>query len=50
MISNKRFEVRALDGQDLGKRPPATGFVVGANHFAHGQDAACLEKHVLGAA
>ena len=50
MISNRRLEVGALHGQDLGERAAAAGLVVGADHLAHGEDAALLEEHVLGAA
>ena len=46
----QRFEVRALHGQHLGKRLAAAGFVVGADHLAHGENAAFLEEHMLGAA
>ena len=46
----QRLEVGALHRQDLGERAPAAGLVVGADHLAHGEDAARLEEHVLGAA
>ena len=46
----QRLEVGALHGQHLGERLAAAGLVVGADHLAHGEDAAFLEEHVLGAA
>ena len=46
----QRLEVGALHGQDLGQRPAPAGLVVGADHLAHGEDAALIEEHVLGAA
>ena len=43
-------EIGALHGQDLGERRAATLLIVGQDHFAHGDDAIGIEKHVLGPA
>ena len=43
-------EVLTLRGQQLGKRLAASLLVLGEDHLAHGDDAALLEEHMLGAA
>ena len=43
-------EILPLHGQQLGQRPAAALLVIGQDHLAHGDDAALVEEHMLGAA
>ena len=43
-------EVLALRRQQLGERLAAPLLILGEDHLAHGEDAALLEEHMLGAA
>ena len=50
MISNSASKSARCIGRILASARAAAGLVVGADHLAHGEDAALLEEHVLGAA